>query len=125
MCYLRVIDHFKHVFSNPRDAELVHWHSGKRRDNNKEIRHLADGTQWKNFDLQYPLFGAESRNIRFVLSTNGMNLFGKNRTVHNTWLVILMMYNIPTSLCHKRKYHMLSIIMQGPLICSWNHSWKI
>jgi hypothetical protein len=74
----------------------VCWHSEKCRENDEEIRHLADGTQWKFFDLQYPEFSAESRNIRFALSTNRMNPFGENRTVHNTWLVILMMYNIPT-----------------------------
>jgi hypothetical protein len=37
MWYLLVIDHLKHVFSNPRDAELVHWHSEKHRKNNEEI----------------------------------------------------------------------------------------
>jgi hypothetical protein len=33
MWYLPVIDRLKHVFSNPRDAELVHWHSEKHREN--------------------------------------------------------------------------------------------
>jgi hypothetical protein len=37
MWYLPVIDRLKHVFSNPRDAELVRWHSEKRRKNNEEI----------------------------------------------------------------------------------------
>jgi hypothetical protein len=37
MWYLSVIDHLKHVFSNPRNVELVHWHSEKRRKNNEEI----------------------------------------------------------------------------------------
>jgi predicted AlkP superfamily pyrophosphatase or phosphodiesterase len=37
MLYLPVIDHFKHVFSNPRYAKLVRWHSEKRRENDKEI----------------------------------------------------------------------------------------
>jgi hypothetical protein len=55
-----------------------------------------DETQWKNFDLQYPKIVAKSRNIRFALSTDGMNPFGENRTVHNTWPVILTMYNIAT-----------------------------
>jgi hypothetical protein len=45
MWYLPVIDHLKRVFSSPRDAELVHWHSEKRRKNNEEIRHPADGIQ--------------------------------------------------------------------------------
>jgi hypothetical protein len=43
-----------------------------------------------------------------------MNPFGESRTVHNTWPVILAMYNIPTWLCHKRKYLILSILIQGP-----------
>jgi hypothetical protein len=50
----------------------------------------------------------------FALSTDGINLFGENRTVHSTWLVILTMYNLPTWLCHKRKYLMLSILIHGP-----------
>jgi hypothetical protein len=73
----------------------------------------VNGTQWKFFYLQYKAFGSESRNIWFALSTDGMNPFGENRTVHSTWPVILTMYNLPTWLCHKRKYLMLSILIQG------------
>jgi hypothetical protein len=112
MWYLSVIDHLKHVFSNSKDAKLVRWHSEKRRKNNEKIRHPTDGTQWKIFDLQYKPFGSESRNIRFALSTDGMNPFSENRTVHNTWSVILAMYNLPTWLYHKRKYLILSILIQ-------------
>jgi hypothetical protein len=43
-----------------------------------------------------------------------MNQFGKNRTVHSTWPVILVMYNLLTWLCHKRKYLILSILIQCP-----------
>jgi hypothetical protein len=114
MWYLPVIDHLKHAFSNPRDAELVHLHSEKHRKNDEEIRHSTDGTPSKIFDLQYPKFAVESTNIRFALSTGGMNPFGENRTVHSTWPVILTMYNIPTWLYHKRKYLMFSILIQGP-----------
>jgi hypothetical protein len=42
-----------------------------------------------------------------------MNPFGENRIVHSTWPIILMMYNLPTWLCHKRKYIMLSVLIQG------------
>jgi hypothetical protein len=37
MWYLLVIDRLKHVFSNPRDAELVRWHSKKHRKSDEEI----------------------------------------------------------------------------------------
>jgi hypothetical protein len=43
-----------------------------------------------------------------------MNPFGENKTVLSTWPVILVMYNLLTWLCHKRKYLMLSILIQGP-----------
>jgi hypothetical protein len=43
-----------------------------------------------------------------------MNPSDKNRTVHITWPVILAMYNLLTWLCHKRKYLILSILIQGP-----------
>jgi hypothetical protein len=33
--------------------------------------------------------------------------------VHSTWPIILAMYNLPTWLCHKRKYLILSILVQG------------
>jgi hypothetical protein len=92
----------------------VHWHFERCRDNDEEIQHPADGTQWKKFNLQYPQFGAESRNIRFALSTDGMYPFGENKTMNSTWPVILAMYNILTWLCHKRKYLMFSILIQGP-----------
>jgi hypothetical protein len=112
MWYIPVIDHLKHVFSNPRDVELVCWHSEKHRKNNEEIQHPAEGTQWKIFDLQYKPFGSESRNIRFALSIDGMNPFGENRTVHSTCPVILAMYNLPTWLYHKRMYLILFILIQ-------------
>jgi hypothetical protein len=44
MWYLLVINHLKCVFSNPRDVELMRWHSEKRRENDEEIRHPVDGT---------------------------------------------------------------------------------
>jgi hypothetical protein len=113
MWYLPVIDRLKFVFSNRRDAEMVRWYSEKRRENDEEIRHPADETQWNFFGLQYPKFVAKRRNIWFALSTNGMNPFGENMTVHNTWPIILAMHNIPTWLSLK-KYLMLYILIQGP-----------
>jgi hypothetical protein len=43
-----------------------------------------------------------------------MNPFNERMTDHNTWLVILTMYNIPTYLCQKRKYLFLTVLISGP-----------
>jgi hypothetical protein len=43
-----------------------------------------------------------------------MNSFNERMSNHSTWPVILTMYNIPTWLCQKRKYLLLTILISGP-----------
>jgi hypothetical protein len=59
-------------------------------------------------------FGEESRNVRFALSTDGMNPFGDLSSSHSTWPVTLTMLNLPPSLCLKRRYLLLSMLISGP-----------
>jgi hypothetical protein len=118
MWYLLVIDHLKRVFSNPRDAELVRWHSEKHRKNNEEIRHPANGTQWKIFDLQYKPFGSESRNIKSVLSTDGMNPFGEK----GLWTTFQHGCVTKESTLYRLFLSKVRNKMAPILMCSWNHS---
>ena len=48
------------------------------------------------------------------MSTDGINSFGDRTSTHSTWPVILTMYNLPTWLCQKKKYLLLSNLIQGP-----------
>jgi hypothetical protein len=59
-------------------------------------------------------FGDEARNVRFALSTDGINPFGDLRTTHSTWPVILTIYNLPPHLCQKRMYLLLTYLISGP-----------
>jgi hypothetical protein len=106
----------RHFFSNPKDAELMRWwDSDKRKKGNGKLRHPADACQLKKFDAQYYLeFEKDPRNVHFALSTDGMNPFCERTSTRSTWPVILTMYNLPTWLCQKRKYLLLSILIQGP-----------
>jgi hypothetical protein len=56
-------------------------------------------------------FNADPRNVRFGLSTDGLNPFNERTNDHSTWPMILTMYNIPTWLCQKRKYLLLTILI--------------
>jgi hypothetical protein len=67
-----------------------------------------------DFDDNNKLVSSDPRNIRFALSTNGINPFNERMTDHRTWPVILTMYNIPTWLCQKRKYLFLTVLVSGP-----------
>lgn len=100
------------LFSNPTDTELMRWHQkGQKTDG--MIRHPTDARQWKNFDSIYPEFAKDSKNIRFALSTDWMNPFGDLSSSHNTWPIMLTMYNLPTWICQKRKYILLTILIRG------------
>jgi hypothetical protein len=112
MWYLPVVDRLKRLFANPKDAKLMTWHNTLPNDG--KYRHPTNATQWKKFDVEHKDFSDEPRSVRFALSTDGMNPFGEMRNPHNTWPVILSLYNIPSWLCHKRKYLMLAIVISGP-----------
>nr|CAH65919.1 OSIGBa0102O13.10 [Oryza sativa] len=70
-------------------------------------------TKWRNIDRKFKDFGKDARNIRFGLSTDGMNPFGVMSSGHSTWPVTMCIYNLPPWLCMKRKYIMMPIIIQG------------
>jgi hypothetical protein len=94
MWYLPVIDRLKRMLSNAREAQLLLCHVQRKRDG--KIRHRADGSQWKYFDLSHEEdFSNDSRNIRFGLGTDGMNPLVEMRNPHNTWPVIMCIHNLP------------------------------
>jgi hypothetical protein len=80
------------------------------------LRHPTDSPQWRNVNRLMSLddgdsFGKDPRNVRFALSTDGMNSFGNFSTNHSTWPVNLGIYNISPWLCMKRKYIMLALLI--------------
>ncbi|KAL4582382.1 hypothetical protein LXL04_006929 [Taraxacum kok-saghyz] len=111
--YLPIIPRLKRLFSNENEAKLLCWHSEERVIDGK-LRHVADSPQWRNIDNKYPEFGNEMRNIRFGLSSDGINPFGNMSSRHSTWPVLLCIYNLPPWLCMKRKYIMMSLLIQAP-----------
>ncbi|XP_021770764.1 uncharacterized protein LOC110734953 [Chenopodium quinoa] len=73
--YLPIIPRFKRLFSIKKDAKNLVWHAQERKKDGY-IRHPADSKQWKHIDDTFPEFGKEVRNLRFALSTDGMNPYG-------------------------------------------------
>jgi hypothetical protein len=116
MWYLPVNVHLKHLFSSARDAKLMImiWHAapdGHKKDG--KLQHHADARQWKTIDLKHHEFSNDRRNVRFVISADGMNPFGEMMNPHSTWLVIISLFSIPSWLCQNRKYLMLTILVFG------------
>jgi Transposase family tnp2 len=100
--YLPVIPRFKRLFTNPKDAKLTRWNAeGRKRDG--KLRHLADSLEWRNIDKHFKDFSFDPRNLRLGLSTDEMNPYGIMSTNRSTWSILLVLYNLPSWLCMKKK----------------------
>jgi hypothetical protein len=114
MLYLPVVDQLRCLFANPEDAKLMSWHASDEHKNDGKLRHPTDEKQWQDLNDNHRDFADEPRNIRFALSTDGMNPFAEKINKHSTWLVILTIYSLPPWLMQKRKYILLTILISRP-----------
>src|SRR4051812_44171168 len=83
MWYAPIIPRLKRLFKNKEHVRLLRWHKEDRKRDGM-LRHPADGPQWKKIDREYKDFAYEAKNIRFGLSTDGMNPFGEQSCSHST-----------------------------------------
>ncbi|XP_056697876.1 uncharacterized protein [Spinacia oleracea] len=111
--YFPLIPKFKRLFSNAGDAEKLTWHFDGLEDDGM-LKHPADSPQWNFIDGKFPEFSKEKRNLRLALSTDGFNPFGSLSSTYSTWPVVLITYNLSPTLCMKRRYMMLSLLISGP-----------
>ena len=81
--YFPIIPCLKRLFANEKTTQLLRWHV-KKRVNDGKLRHPTDGSQWRAIDSRYKTFKREIRNIRFGLSTDGINPFNMVSTNHST-----------------------------------------
>ncbi|GLT31834.1 hypothetical protein SLA2020_065420 [Shorea laevis] len=75
-------------------AALMRWHD-EEWTKDRLIRHLADSIAWKHFDEKYSEFATDPRNLRLGLVSDGFNPFKSMNVTYSTWLVILILYNLP------------------------------
>ena len=83
MWYAPIIPRLKRLFRNKEHAKLLRWHKEDRKKD-AMLRHPADGSQWRKIDREFPYFAEDARNLRFGLSTDGMNPFGEQSCSHST-----------------------------------------
>jgi hypothetical protein len=90
------------------------WHASDEHKDDGKFRHPADSQQWKDFNENHKVFAKEPRNVRFILSTDGINPFAERSNKHSTWPVILTIYNLPPWLMQNQKYLLQTILISRP-----------
>ena len=106
---------FQQLFMSSKITSLMRWHE-KGRTKNGVPRHPTDLLAWKSLDNQYPSFASDCRNVRLGLASDGFNPFGTMSSMHNTWPAVLMPYNLPSQLCMKQPYFIMSLLILGPYV---------
>ncbi|XP_024013103.1 uncharacterized protein LOC112087314 [Eutrema salsugineum] len=112
MWYLPLTERLKRLYQSERTASAMRWHAEHTSDG--EIAHPSDAKAWKHFQSIYPTFAYEARNIYLGLCTDGFNPFRKHGRQYSLWPVIVTPYNLPPSLCMKREFLFLTILVPGP-----------
>ncbi|XP_050238195.1 uncharacterized protein LOC126687682 [Mercurialis annua] len=107
-----LVPRLQRLFMSKDIGENMRWHKEKRVDDDT-IRHLADATEWKDFDQKYAWFGKDARNVRLGLASDGFNPFGNMSTSYSMWPVIVTPYNLPPWKCMKENFLMLSLLIPG------------
>ncbi|CAM8909852.1 unnamed protein product [Rhodiola kirilowii] len=101
------------LYMSPHIAKEMRWH-GERKVEVGLMRHPADSEAWQDFDKNFPDFAKEIRNVRLGLATDGFNPFGAAALSHSTWPIVVMPYNLPPSLCMKKEFNILAMLISGP-----------
>ena len=94
-------------------AKQMTWHA-QPKENGGVMRHPSDSSSWVVVNTKWPSFSEEHRNVRLGLATDGFNPFGHLSSVYSCWPVIIVPYNLPPSLCMKREFSMLTVLIPGP-----------
>jgi hypothetical protein len=115
----------------------MRWHV-ERLTKDRVLRHLVDDEAWKSFNEKHPDFASDPRNVRLGLTSDGFNPFGNMNSIHSTWLVMVILYNLPPWLCMKQPNFILSLIILGlslpgmaidiclqPLISELHELWNV
>ncbi|KAF5446854.1 hypothetical protein F2P56_032452 [Juglans regia] len=112
--YFPLIPRLQRLFVSSKTAVAMKWHASERVNDDNVMRHPADSKVWKDFDLHYPTFASNSRNVRIGLASDGFNPFNNIAKPYSIWPMILVPYNLPPWLCMKDPYLILSLLIPGP-----------
>jgi hypothetical protein len=109
-----LIPRLQRLFVSKKSFEDVRWHKLKRKQNEKEMTHPADGKAWEDFDKCWPDFAKDARNLRLGLATNGFNPFSNTNSSYSMWHVFVIPYNLPPWLCMQESNFMMALLIPEP-----------
>jgi len=109
--YFPLAPRLKRLYYCRETAKDMTWHSTHVKT--QFIEHPSDSECWQRLNESFPSFSAEKRNVVVGLSSDGFNPHGRGKD-YSCWPVMVSPYNLPPSLCNKRQYIFLTLLIPGP-----------
>jgi len=109
--YFPLTPRLRRLYNCRETAKNMIWHSDHPQKN--VIEHPSDSECWKTLNSSFPSFAAEKRNVVVGLSSDGFNPHGRGKD-YSCWPVMMTPYNLPPTLCNKRQYIFLTLLIPGP-----------
>jgi hypothetical protein len=81
------------------------------RENDGVMGHPSDDEAWKVLNRFDANFASDARNVRFGLATYDFDSFSTNSAPSSCWLIFVVSYNLPPSLCMKFEFMFLCLIV--------------
>ena len=99
-----------HGVSNVCVEELIKAWSSQILNLDSGLQNVADSPTWRHVDETFVDFIVDTRNVRLILSTDGMNPLSFKTTTWSTWLVWMFIANFPPwAMTKKYSTHLVDI----------------
>jgi len=91
-------------------VELCTWHKNNVFANGL-VKSVPNSVAWKHIIEKWLEFANDARNIRLKLVLNEVKPFGNLSSIHSTWPIVLLNYNLLLWLVTKHYFLMLTLII--------------
>ncbi len=110
VCHFPIIPRLKWMYRSTAMSKLLQWHATHKSVHGL-VRHVVDNKAWARVDEKWANFAHDPRNLKLTISTNGFNPFSNK--LWFTWLVYVLIYNLPPWLTTKCFLVLVSLIIMG------------
>jgi hypothetical protein len=112
--YFPITPCLKQLFISKRTFRHMRWYKEDICETKGVTVHPSYGKAWMVLDRFDADFANDARNVRFGLMIDGFDPFSTNFAPYSCWVVFVVPYNLPPSLCMKYEFMFLCLIVPGP-----------
>ncbi|XP_040381108.1 uncharacterized protein LOC107304359 [Oryza brachyantha] len=109
--YLPIADRLQRLYAHEDTAKAMQSH---KKSTTSKLVHPCDGEAWQQFDIDFPDFGRDPRNVRLVISTDGFTPFNIIVASYSCWPVFISPLNLPRGILLRAEYIFLALVISGP-----------